>query len=161
HPDGLGIARDLANVAAVRLPLRVQGLEPPAGPVLAPIRAGEETGAADRHDRPGAPAPDQDVVHVHGIVVDVLPVAHICPVLAPGEAPDDPADLDGPVDLVRVERIDGESEDALGGIGPGTHGDIRKANGHGELAPVLAAVLAPEDLAVLVPSVEHFRVARV
>src|SRR6266481_3904093 len=48
QPDGLGIAGDLADVAAVRLPLDVQRLDPGARPVLAPVGAAEQTGAADR-----------------------------------------------------------------------------------------------------------------
>src|SRR5207244_4469959 len=48
QPDRLRIARRLANVAAVGLALRIQRLETTAGPVLALIRAAEESGAADR-----------------------------------------------------------------------------------------------------------------
>src|SRR5262245_35615237 len=44
HPDGPGVARHLANVAAVRLPLGVQGLEPGTRPVPGALRADEPDG---------------------------------------------------------------------------------------------------------------------
>ena len=72
-----------------------------------------------------------------------------------------PPDLDRPVDLVGVGGIDGELQDALGRVGPGRHGHLREADGHRQLLPVLAAVLAAEDLAVLVARVQHPRVARI
>src|SRR4029079_8011196 len=89
-----------ADVAAVRLALGIEGLQPRAGPVGARIRAAEEPGAADGEDAAPPPAADQHAVHVHGVVVHVLAVAHVLPVLAAVEAADDTADLDGAIDLV-------------------------------------------------------------
>src|SRR5207237_3417767 len=129
-PDGLGIPWDLADVAAVGLALGIERLEPGARPVVAPVRTGEEPGAADGKDRPRTPARDQHAVHVHGVVVEVLPMAHVLPVLAAVEAADDPTYLDGPVDLVRVGGIDGQPQDTLGRVGPGGHGDFREAHAH-------------------------------
>src|SRR5437762_3255671 len=95
QPDGLGIAWDLADVTTIRLTLRVQRLEPRARPVRALVRAGEESGAADRQHGSRTPAPDEDAVHVDGVVVDVLAVAHVRPVLATVETANDAADFDG------------------------------------------------------------------
>src|SRR6266508_966570 len=47
HPDGLRIARDLADVAAVGLSVGIQRLEPGARPLLALVRAAEQTCATD------------------------------------------------------------------------------------------------------------------
>src|SRR4029077_6599152 len=82
HPDGLRIAGNLADVAAVGLALRVQRLDPRARPVRALVGAGEEARPRDGEDRPRTPAPDQDAVRVDGIVVQVLAVAHALPVVA-------------------------------------------------------------------------------
>src|SRR6266436_2866751 len=150
HPDGLRITRGLADIAAVGLSLGIQRLEPGAGPVLSPVRAAEEAGAADGKDHPRTPAPDQHAVHIHGVIVQVLPMAHILPARAAIEAADDTADLDGPVDLLGV-----------GGVGPGGHGDFREADGHRELLPTFATVFTPKDLTVLVPGVQHLGVARI
>src|SRR5215472_16542785 len=98
HPHGARITGHLADVATIRLSFLIHGVEPGARPVLALVLAVEQAGAADREDHSRAPAPDQHAVHVHGIVVQVLPVAHVLPVLAAVEAPDDPADLDRPVE---------------------------------------------------------------
>src|SRR5438552_7348252 len=100
HPDRLRVARSLADIAAVRLSVGVERLESRAGPVLPPVRAAEQSGATDREHLAGAPAPDQHAVHVHGVVVHVLAVAHVVPVLAAVEAADHAADFDGAVDLV-------------------------------------------------------------
>src|SRR5262249_15239346 len=154
-PDGLGIARHLADVATVGLSLRVQRLDPRARPVRTLIGAGEESGAGDGEDRARTPAPDQDAVHVDGIVIQILAVAHALPVLAAVEAPDDAADLDGAVDLVGVGGVDGHLQDALGRIRSGRHRDLREAHGHRKLMPALALVLTAEDLAVLVAGVQH------
>src|SRR5437867_2270474 len=87
-----------------------------AGEHLAPVRAAEQTGATDREDLAGAPAPDEDAVHVHGVVVHVLSVAHVVPVLAAVEAADHAADFDRAIDLVGVGRTGGELQDTLGRI---------------------------------------------
>src|SRR5262252_2380576 len=155
HPDGPRIAGNLADIAAVGLPLGIQRLEPRAGPVLTPIHAAEEAGPADGEDGPGAPAPHQHAVHVDRVVVHILPVAHVLPVLTAVQAADDAADLDRAVELVGIGRIHGELQNALGRVGAGSHGDLRKADGHRELPPVIAAVLAPKDLAVLVAGIQH------
>src|SRR5262245_12744002 len=128
HPDRPRIARDLADVAAVCLTLGIQRLEAGTGPVLALVRAAEETGAADRQNRPGTPASDQHAVHVHGIVVHVLPVAHVLPVLAAVESADDAADLDGAVDLIGVGGIGSQLQDPFHGIGPRGDGHLREAD---------------------------------
>src|SRR5207245_6599038 len=86
--DGLRVARSLADIAPVYRPVGIERLEPRAGPVLAPFRAAEQAGSTDREDLAGAPAPDEDAVHVHGVVVHVLSVAHVVPVLAAVEAAD-------------------------------------------------------------------------
>src|SRR5262249_4955930 len=99
--------------------------------------------------------------HVHGVVVHVLAVAHVLPSLAAVEAADDAADLDRPVDLPGVGRIDGELEHALGRVRARPDGHIGEADRDRQLPPVVSAVLAPEDLAVLVARVEHARVARI
>src|SRR5437660_11245339 len=127
HPDRLRVARSLADIAAVGLPVGIERLEPRAGPVLAPVRAAAQTGATDREDLAGAPAPDEDAVHVHGVVVHVLSVAHVVPVLAAVEAADHAADFDRAIDLVGVGRTGGELQDALGRIRPGGDGDLREA----------------------------------
>src|SRR4029077_16534426 len=98
----LRIARNLADVAAVRLAFGIEGLEPGAGPVGAPVRAAEQAGAADREDGARTQARHEHTVHVHGVVVDVLAVAHVLPVLSVVEATDDAAHLDRAVDLARV-----------------------------------------------------------
>src|SRR5262249_48007646 len=154
-PDSLGIARHLADVAAVGLSLRVQRLDPRARPVAALIGADEETRPRDGENRPGTPASDQDAVHVDGIVVQVLAVAHALPALAAVEASDDAADLDGAVDLVGIRGADGHLQDTLRRVRPGRHRDLRKAHCHRKLVPALALVLAPKDLAVLVAGVQH------
>src|SRR5882672_4232313 len=161
HPDGLRIAGGLADVAAVGLPVGIQRLEPSAGPVFAAIRAAEETRAPDREDLTGAPPPDQHAVHVHGVVVHVLAVAHVLPVLAAVEAADDAADFDGAVDLVGIRRIGGQLQDALRRIGPGGDRYFWEADGDRELSPALTAVLAAIDLAILVSRVHHLRIARI
>src|SRR6266850_1378871 len=161
HPDGLRIAGDLADVAAVGLPVGIQRLEPSAGPVFAAIRAAEETRAPDREDLTRAPAPDQHAVHVHGVVVHVLAVAHVLPVLTAVEAADDAADFDGAVDLVGIRRIGGQLQDALRRIGPGGDRHFWEADGDRELSPALTAVLAAIDLAILVSRVHHLRIARI
>src|SRR5438105_5315315 len=115
----------------------------------------------DGQHRARTPAPDEHAVHVHGVVVHVLPVAHVVPVLAAVEAPDDTADFDGAVELVGIDGIDRELQHTLGGVGPGSHGDFREANAHRNLYPVLAAVVAAEDLAVLVAGIEPVRIARI
>src|SRR5882672_10597907 len=161
HPDRPRLPGDLADVAAVRLALRIQRLEASARPVAARIRAAEEAGAPDGEDHPRPPAADEDAVHVHGIVVDVLAVAHVFPVLAAVETADDTADLDGAVELAGVGGIGGQPQHALGRVGAGRDADFGEAHGDGELPPVLAAVGAPEDLAVLVARVHHVRVAQI
>src|SRR5262249_49790164 len=55
-PDGLRVAGSFANVAAVRLSVGVQGLEPRVGPVLAAVGARKQARAADREDLTGSPA---------------------------------------------------------------------------------------------------------
>src|SRR5205809_7045558 len=150
HPDGLRITGDFADITAIRLALRVQRVEPRGGPVRALIAAGEEPGAADGQHRARTPGPDEHAVHVHGVVVHVLPVAHVVPVRAAVEAPDDTADFDGAVELVGIGGIDRELQYTLGGVGAGSHGDFEEANAHRNLLPVLAAVVAAEDFAVLV-----------
>src|SRR2546426_6166658 len=102
HPDGLRITRDLADITAVGLSLGIQRLEPGAGPVLAPVRAAEQAGAADSKDHSRTPAPDQHAVHVHGVVVHVLPMTHVLPVLAALEATDDTSHFDGALDLIWI-----------------------------------------------------------
>src|SRR5205823_3431645 len=141
HPDGLRIPWDFADITAVGLSLGIQRLEPGAGPVVALVRATEQAGAADGEDRSRTPARDQHAVHVHGVVVHVLPVAHVLPVLAAVETADHATDFDGAVDLVRVGGIDGQLEDTLGRVGTCRHGDFREADGDRELRPVLAAVV--------------------
>jgi len=47
--------------------------------VSAPVAAREEAGAADGQHHAGTPAADQDAVHVDGVVVHVLAVAHVVP----------------------------------------------------------------------------------
>src|SRR4030095_3612463 len=93
-PDRLGIAGHLADVPAVGLVLHVQRLEPGAGPVPALIHADEEAGTTDCEHRARPPPPDEHAVHVHRVIVQVLAVAHVLPVLAAVEAPDDAAHLD-------------------------------------------------------------------
>src|SRR3989454_3784966 len=161
HPDGLRITRDLADIAAVGLSLGIQRLEPGAGPVLSPVRAAEEAGAADSKDHPRTPAPDQHAVHVHGVVVHVLPMTHVLPVLAAVEAADDTPDFNGAVDLVGIGGINGQLQDTFGRVGPRGHGHFREADAHPELLPALAAVVTSKDLAVLVTRVEHLGVARI
>src|SRR6266851_6812972 len=161
HPDGLRITRDLADIAAVGLSLGIQRLEPGAGPVLSPVRAAEQPGAADGKDHPRTPAPDQHAVHVHGVIVQVLPMAHVLPVQAAVEAADDTADFDGAVDLVGIGGIGGQLQDTFGRVGAGGHRHLREADGHRELLPALATVFAPIDLTVLVPRVQHLGVARI
>src|SRR5262249_34841284 len=142
HPDGPRIAGHLADVAAIRLPLGIERLESRAGPVHALIRAAKQAGAPDREHRPRPPAADQHAVHVHGVVVHVLAVAHVLPVLTAVEASDDAADLDRAVDLVRVGGVDRELEHALRGIRAGGDGHLRETHGHRQLAPALAAIVA-------------------
>src|SRR5262249_31382081 len=153
-PDGLRIAGHLADVATVGLPLGVERLEPRAGPVLASIGAGEEAGARDGEHGARPPPSDEDAVPVHGVVLHVLAVAHVPPSAAAVEAADDAAALDRPVDLPGIGRIDGELEHALGRVRPRPDGHVGEADGDGQLPPVVPAVLAPEDLAVLVARVE-------
>src|SRR2546421_12508599 len=160
HPDRLRITRHFTDVTAVRLALGVQRLEPGARPVLAPVRAAEQARAAYGEEHPRPPPSDGHAVHLHRVVVDVLAVAHVLPVLTAVEAADDAADLDGAVQLAGVGGIGGQLQDALGRVGPGRDADLGEANGHRQLLPVRAAVLAPEDLAVLVTRVQHVRVAR-
>src|SRR2546421_6276065 len=100
HPDRFRITWDLADVTAIGLALVIQRLEACPGPVPALIRAGEEAGAADGHDPPRTPAPHEDVIHIHGVIVHVLPVAHVFPVLAAVEAADDATDLDNATSLI-------------------------------------------------------------
>src|SRR5215831_18054041 len=83
-------------------------------------------------------------MHVNGVVVHVLPVAHVLPVLAAVEAADDPADFDSAVDLVGVGGIGGEPQDAFRRVGPRGHSDLREADAHRELLPALAAVFTPK-----------------
>src|SRR5713101_5072654 len=161
HADGLRITGDLADITAVGLSLGIQRFEPGAGPVLAPVRAAEEAGAADGKDHPRTPAPDQHAVHIHGVIVQVLPMTHVLPVLAAVEAADDTPDFDGAVDLTGIGWIGGQLQDTFGRVGPGGHGYLWEADGHWELLPALAAVLTPKDLAVLVTRVQHLGVARV
>src|SRR5262245_703178 len=161
HPDGLRIAGDLSDVAAIRLPLRIQRLEPRARPVLALVRAGEQAGAPDGEHGSWTPSPDQHAVHVHGVVVHVLAVAHVLPVLATVEAADDAAHFDGAVELARIGGIRGQLQDSLGGIGAGRHRDFGEADGHGQLLPAIATVVTPKDLAVLVAGVQHVGIARI
>src|SRR5262249_13007825 len=104
-PDRLGIARRFADVAAIGLTFGIQRLEVRARPVPAAIRATEQTGATDRQHRAGMPAADQDAVHVHGVIVHVLPMAHVLPVQAAVHAADDAPDLDGGVELVGIRRV--------------------------------------------------------
>src|SRR5262249_30099819 len=141
------IPGDLTDVAAIRLPFRIQRLESRAGPVLSRVSAREEAGAPDGEDGSGAPSRDDHPVHVDGVVVHVLSVAHVLPVLAAVEAADDAADLDGAVDLLGIGRIDGQLQDPLGGIGAASHRDFREADRHRQLLPALAAVVAAKDLA--------------
>src|SRR5262245_8785319 len=55
HPDRLRVAGSLADVAAIGLPVGVQGLEPRAGPVLAAVGARDPARAAHREDLAGSP----------------------------------------------------------------------------------------------------------
>src|SRR5262249_35791393 len=160
HPDGLGIARDLADVTAIRLALRVERLEPRARPVLALIGAAEEAGAADGEDQPRTPASARPAVQVDGGVGYVLTVAHVVPLLAAVETADDAAGLDRAVELARIDGIRCQLQHSLGRIRPGRHGNFGEAHDHRQLLPAFATVLAPNDLAVLVPGVHHARVAR-
>src|SRR2546426_5947272 len=160
-PDGLRITRDLADITAVGLSLGIQRLEPGAGPVLSPVRAIEQAGAADSKDHPRTPAPDQHTVRVHGVVVHVLPMTHVLPVLAAVEATDDTSDFDGAVDLIGIGWMNGQLQDTFGRVGPGGHGHFREADAHPELLPALAAVVTSKDLAVLVTRVQHLAVARI
>src|SRR5262249_12926038 len=105
-PHRLRVTGDFADVTTIRLAFRIQRLEPRAGPVPTLVRAREKAGAADREHRPRAPAPDEDAVHVDGVVVDVLPVAHVVPVLAAVETPNHAAHLDRAIELVGIRRID-------------------------------------------------------
>src|SRR5215470_5606057 len=107
-PDGLRISWNLADVATVGLSPGIQGLESGAGPVLALVRAAEQPSAADGKDHARTPAPDKHTMHIHSVIVQVLPMAHVLPVLATVEAADDPADFDGAVDLIGVGRIGGQ-----------------------------------------------------
>jgi len=75
--------------------------------VRALVRAAEQASAADRKDGPRTPAPDEHAVHIHGVVVHVLPMAHVLPVLTAVEATDDAADFDGAIDFVGIGGIDG------------------------------------------------------
>src|SRR5207247_1994167 len=102
HPDGLRVARDLTDITAVGLPFGIQGLQAGGGPVLPVVGAAEEASAGNGKDRPRTPAAHEDAVHVHGIIVQVVPVAHVLPVLTTVEAADDAADLDGSVEFVGV-----------------------------------------------------------
>src|SRR5438132_5261658 len=122
HPDGLRIAWHLANITAVGLPLGIQRLEPGAGPVRALVRAAEQAGAADGKNRPRTPAPDEHAVHIDGVIVHVLAMAHVLPVLTAVEAPDDTADFDGAIDFIGIGRIDGQLQDTLGRVGAGGNG---------------------------------------
>src|SRR5712691_2789431 len=160
-PDGLRITRDLADITAVGLSFGIQRLEPGAGPVLSPVRAAEQAGAADGKDHPRTPAPDQHAVHVHGVIVQVLPMAHVLPVLAAVQATNDASNFDGAINLTGIGGIGGQLQDSLGRVGPGGHGYLGEADGHRELLPALAAVFTPKDLTVLVTRVQHLGVARI
>src|SRR3989454_9594219 len=107
HPDGLRITRDLADITAVGLSLGIQRLEPGAGPVLAPVRAVEQAGAADSKDHPRTPPAHQHAVHRHRVLVPILPMTHVLPVLAAVDATDDTSDFDGAVDLIGIVWING------------------------------------------------------
>src|SRR5437899_4348005 len=161
HPDGLRIPRDLADITAVGLSLGIQRLEPRAGPVLALVRAAEQAGAADGKDHPRTPAPDQHAVHIHGVIVQVLPMAHVLPVLAAVQATNDTSNFDGAINLTGIGGIGGQLQDSLGRVGPGGHGYLGEADGHREPLPALAAVFTPKDLTVLVTRVQHLGVARI
>src|SRR5262249_12531307 len=129
--------------------------------VLPMVGAAEEASAGNGKDRPGTPAPHEDAVHVYGIIVHIVPVAHVLPVLATVEAADDAADFDGPVDLVGVGGIGGQLQDTLGRVGTRSHGDFGEAHGHRQLLPALTTVFTPKDLTVLVTSVQHLGVMRI
>src|SRR5258708_29297866 len=98
--------------------LGVQRLEPGAGPVPALVRAAEEAGAADRKDGPRTPAPDEHAVHIHGVVVHILPVALVLPVLTAVEASDDAADFDGAIDFSGIGGVDRPLENSVRHVGP-------------------------------------------
>src|SRR5918996_3037123 len=161
HPDGLRITWDFADIAAIGLSLGVQRFEPGAGPVPALVRAAEQASPADGQDRPRSPAPDEHAVHIHGVVVHVLAMAHILPMLAAVEATDATADFDSAIDLIGIGGIGSQRENTLGRVGPGSHADFRETHRHGKLPPVLAAVFTAEDLTVLVTRVQHPRVMRI
>src|SRR5262249_41628264 len=144
HPDRLRITGDFADIATIRLALRIQRLESGARPVAALIRAREQAGAADREHGPRAPAPDEDAVHIDGVVVDVLAVAHVVPMLAAVETPNDAADFDRAIELIGIRGIDADLQHALGRVGARRHRDFREANSHRQWSPVLAAVVAAE-----------------
>src|SRR5207245_11760104 len=123
--------------------LGIQRLQPGAGPVLAVVRAAEQTGAADGEDHARTPASDQHAMHVYRVIVQVLPMAHVLPVHAAVETADDAADLDGAVDLIGVGRIDGHLQNALGRVGAWGHGDLCAAALPRELRPMLPPVRTP------------------
>src|SRR5262249_34980820 len=129
HPDRPRITGDLTDVAAVGLVLVVQRLQARARPVPALVRAAEQAGASDGQHGARPPPPDDHAVHVHGVVVHVLAVAHVLPVLAAVQTADDAADLDGAIDLVGVGGIRRQLQYALGRIGSGRHAHLRKAHG--------------------------------
>src|SRR5262249_23562027 len=94
YPDGLRVARHLTDIPAVGLALGIQRLQTGSRPVPPVIGAAEEASAGNGKDRSRTPASHEDAVHVDGIIVHVVPVAHVLPVLAAVEAADDAADFD-------------------------------------------------------------------
>src|SRR5918996_842737 len=144
----------------LRLPL-VEGDGEDGGPGPALVRAAEQASPADGQDCPRSPAPDEHAVHIHGVVVHVLAMAHVLPMLAAVEATDDTANFDSAIDLIGIGGIGSQRENALGRVGPGSHADFRETDRHGKLPPVLAAVFTAEDLTVLVTRVQHPRVMRI
>jgi hypothetical protein len=155
------VARHLADVAAVDLPLHVERLQRHMRPVVAAVGAAPHPGAGDAEHRPRPPAARQHAVHVDHVVVDVLAVAEVLPMLAAIGRADRAADLDRTVKMVGLAGAGVEHQHALCRVGAGRGGDVRKAHADRQPAPVLAGIVAAINLAIIAADQDHVRVVRV
>ncbi len=160
-PELARIARDLADVAAIDLPLWVHRLERHGPPVVAAIGAVEHAGPADRIDRVRPPAAGQHAVHVDGVVVDVLAVAQIFPMLAAIGRAQGAADLDRGVEQLGLGGAGVHLQHPLCRVRARSRGDLREAHADRQPGPMLAGIVAAVDLAILVADEDHVGIVRV